>query len=182
MIDYFIVFLLIFYPLAILFEKKGNKIEHFFQSLICLAISVILLLLAIPSSFGVRTHGFLGKKCYSFQKTLISAIEQYDQESNSSFPKNCNKDEFIKNINELLVKNNYLKEDLIKSISMGCIYELKDNVIYCDQHGNCNKGKSSNHAIFKDEKTAMILQFIVILLGIIASIKFFIFFLSLKNK
>lgn len=122
---------------AIFFEshKKDKKSEYFFNFIILLAISVVLFAMAMPSSFhGYNNSGKILRNCYHNQNALSSAIERYNSDNENQFPINCDFSEVEKYQNELLVKNNYLKQPVNQP--KHCTFIVKDSEVFCLQHGS----------------------------------------------
>lgn len=127
MVSVIIAFILELYALVFERYKKEKKSEYILNFITILAISVILFVMAMPSSFHSYHYnsGNILKNCYYNQKALSWAIESYNADNKNQFPINCNFAELEESQKELLVKNNYLKQPVNQS--KHCTFIVKDS-------------------------------------------------------
>ena len=129
-------FIIIIYVIIFERHKKGKKLEYFFDFIILLAISGVLLAKYIPSSFHNNSNKYLNF-CYKAQMILGNAIARYNSENKEKiFPENCNNSEIEKYQKELLLNNIYLKEQVYPT--RYCSFQIQDSELFCLEHGSCN--------------------------------------------
>ena len=187
-------FLLFIYAIIFGRHKKEKRKEYIYNFIILIVMSGILFAMAIPDFFHSKKDKYL-KLCYSAQKKIVYAIDQYDTNNKDNlFPKNCNNSEIEKYQKELLLDHKYLKEQVYPT--KFCSFEIKDSELFCIEHGSYNpkskyytdgfpvEGYTNNKVNesirkgikeFENKEKERYYSLIVAFIGLVAALKYFIF-------